>query len=66
MPGQETLIEFHFINNEKEDFMKEMPIHTLKFWAHELVMVVFMFEDPCKKQVVGVVCLIEKISDELL
>ncbi len=65
MPGQETLIEFHFIKNEKKIFMKNMPIHTLEIWAHELTMVVFMLENTCKKQVVGLICLIEKISNEL-
>jgi hypothetical protein len=65
MPRQETLIEFHFIKNEKEKSVKKMPIHTLEVWAHELTMVVFMFEDPCKKQVVGLICLIEKINNEL-
>lgn len=42
-----------------------MPIHALKVWVHELVMVIFMLEDSKKKQVVGSVCPIDKISDEL-
>jgi hypothetical protein len=59
------LIEFHFINNEKEDSVKKMPVHMLEVRAHELTMVIFMLEDPCKKQLVGFICPIEKISNEL-
>lgn len=63
MPSQESLIEFHFMKNDNEDSIKKMPIHALKVWVHKLTTVVFMFENPRRKHVVGLVCLIDKIND---
>jgi hypothetical protein len=48
MLAQESLMEFHFKNNN-EDFVKKMPIHALKVWVHKLVMVVFTLENSRKK-----------------
>jgi hypothetical protein len=48
MPAQESLMEFHFKNNN-EDFVKKMPIHTLKVWVHKLMMVVFILKKSRKK-----------------
>lgn len=44
--------------------MKKMPIQDLKAWVHDLDMVVIMLEDPWKKQFVGLICSINKMSDE--
>ncbi len=65
MPTQETLIKFHFINNNNEDFVKKMPIHTLKVWAHKFAMVVLMLKDPRKKQVINLIYSVDKISNEV-
>jgi hypothetical protein len=65
MHAQEFLMEFHFIKNDHEDFVKEIPIHALKVWVHELMMVIFMLEDLGKKLVVDLICLIDRISNEL-
>jgi hypothetical protein len=40
-----------------------MPIHALKVWVHELTMVVLMLKDSRKKEVVGLVYPIDKISN---
>jgi hypothetical protein len=37
-----------------------MPIQDLKAWAHDLDMVVVMLEDPQKKKLASLVCLINK------
>jgi len=65
MHGHKTLIKFDFIKNKNKDSMKKMAIHTLKFWAHKLAIVVIMLEDPCMKQVVGLVYSIDIINNEL-
>lgn len=65
MHGHKTLIKFDFIKNKNKDYVKKMPIHTLKIWAHELAMVIIMLEDPCMKQVVGLVYSIDIINNEL-
>lgn len=45
--------------------MKKMPIHDMKVWVHVLDMVVFLLEDPQKKQLASLICSINQISDEL-
>ncbi len=60
-----VLDKIHFMKNDNKDSVEKMPIHTLKVWVHKLTMVVFMFKDPRKKHVIGLVCSIDKISDEL-
>ncbi len=65
MLGHNILIKFDFIKNKNKDFVKKMPIHALKVWAHELTMVIVMLEDPHTKQVVGLVYSINKINYEL-
>jgi hypothetical protein len=45
--------------------MKKMPIHDMKVWVHDLDMVIFMLEDPWKKQLASFVCSTNQISDEL-
>ncbi len=42
-----------------------MPIHDMKVWAHDLDMVVLMLEDLRKKQLAGLICSINQISNEL-
>ncbi len=42
-----------------------MPIQVLKAWAHDLDMVDIMLKDPQKKQLVGLVCSMNRISEEL-
>jgi hypothetical protein len=49
MLGHNTLIKFDFIKNKNKDFVKKMPIHALKVWAHKLAMVIVMLEDPHKQ-----------------
>jgi hypothetical protein len=49
MLGHNILIKFDFIKNKNKDFVKKMPIHALKVWAHELTMVIVMLEDPHTK-----------------
>jgi hypothetical protein len=65
MLAQEFLIEFHFIKNDNKDSVKKMPIHRLKVWVHKLAIVILMLKDPKKKQVVGLVCPIDRINNEL-
>jgi hypothetical protein len=43
---------------------RKCPIHTFKIWAHKLAMIVFMLDDLHKKQIVGLICPIDRISDE--
>jgi len=40
-------------------------MQDLKVWAHDLDMVVVMLKDPQKKQLVGLICSINRINDEL-
>jgi hypothetical protein len=60
-----TFIEFHFIKNGNQDSMKNMPMQDLKAWVHDLDMVVVMLKDPQKKKLVGFICSINKITNEL-
>jgi len=58
----DTFIEFHFIKNGNQDLVKKMPIHDMKVWAHDLDMVILMFEDQSKKQLASFVCLVNQMS----
>jgi hypothetical protein len=58
----DTFIEFHCTKNGKQDLVKKIPIQDLKAWAHDLDMVVVMLEDPWKKQLVSLMCSINKIN----
>jgi hypothetical protein len=42
-----------------------MPIHDMAWWPPFLDNVILFLEDPCKKQVVGLVCTIKKLDDTL-
>jgi len=65
MLAYESSIEFHFINNDNEDSVKKIPIHMLKVSIHKVAMVIFMLNDPKKKQIISLIYLTNKISDEL-
>jgi hypothetical protein len=60
----DIFIEFHFIKNGNSNLVKKMPIQDLKAWAHDLDMVVVMLEDSQKEQLMGLVCSINRISNE--
>jgi hypothetical protein len=42
-----------------------MSIHDMAWWVLMLNNVILFLEDPCKKQLVGLVCLVKKLDDAL-
>ncbi len=42
-----------------------MPIHDMARWAPLPNNVILFLEDPCKKKLVGLVCLVKKLDDTL-
>jgi hypothetical protein len=42
-----------------------MPIHDMAWWAPSPNNVILFLEDPCKKQLIGLVCSVKKLDDAL-
>jgi hypothetical protein len=40
-----------------------MPFHDMAWWAPSLNDVILFLEDPHKKQVVGLVCMVKRLDD---
>jgi hypothetical protein len=64
--SQESSLEFHFIKNGNHDYVKKMPIHSIKVWVHELGMVVVFLEDLRRKKQVGLVYPCIKMYNDLI
>ncbi len=48
-----------------EDMVQRMPIHDMAQWVPTLDNVFLFFEDPRKKLLVGLVCLVKQLDDAL-
>jgi hypothetical protein len=57
--------EFYFVKNGTKDTVQRMPIHDMARWAPLPNNVILFLEDPCKKKLVGLVCLVKKLDDTL-
>jgi hypothetical protein len=42
-----------------------MPIHDMAWWVPMLDNVILFLEDPCKKQLVGLLCSVKKLNNAL-
>jgi hypothetical protein len=58
--------KFYFVKIGIEDKIRQMPIHDMARWAPSLNNVILFYEDPSKKQLVGLVCLGKKLDDALI
>jgi hypothetical protein len=58
--------KFYFVKIGIEDTIRQMPIHDMARWAPSLDNVILFYEDPSKKQLVGLMCLGKKLDVALI